>query len=273
MIRKHWIVRYRPPETPASLKSVFDEVSPYNYGIVLLTVSPLLGDMWTKISSVVDNSHKFKYMIAFRTYLFTPQYLAMLISSFNQISNNRLMLNLVHGMVGSNESFNGIMDNKDAISTREGRRTHSTEFIDKLFHSVKMFESFEMPEILVSGGSDDSIYLAKNTSNIIGLYYESFMKSPERFTSQNFDKIFVFLSVLVFDTDEEAEERISNMTEDERDPGGSPIYGSKETLKQKIKELESLGVTDIFFSQFNQYEDPKPVHEFLEELTNSEVLS
>lgn len=273
MIRKHWIVRYRPPETPASLKQVFEEVNPYGYGIVLLTVSPLLGDMWTKISSVIDKSHTFKYMIAFRTYLFSPQYLAMLISSFNQISNNRLMLNLVHGMVGDNETFEGVIDSRDMVLTREGRRTHSKDFIDKLLHSVKMFEPFDMPEILVSGGSDDSIHLAKTTSNTIGLYYESFMKSPERFTSQNFDKIFVFLSVLVSDTDEGAEERISRMAEDERDAGGSPIYGSKETLKQKIKELESLGVTDIFFSQFNQYEDPKPIHEFLEELTNSEVLS
>lgn len=272
MIRKHWIVRYRPPETPASLKQVFEEVNPYGYGVVLLTVSPLLGDMWTKISSVVDKSHTFKYMIAFRPYLFSPQYLAMLISSFNQISNNRLMLNLVHGAIGGNESFDGIISST-VISTREGRRDYSKEFVDKLLHSVKMFEPFDMPEILVSGGSDDSIDLAKNTSNTIGLYYESFMKSPERFTSQNFDKIFVFLSVLVFDTDEEAEEKISSMTESERDAGGSPIYGSKETLKQKIKELESLGVTDIFFSQFNQYEDPKPVHEFLEELTNSKVLT
>jgi alkanesulfonate monooxygenase SsuD/methylene tetrahydromethanopterin reductase-like flavin-dependent oxidoreductase (luciferase family) len=273
MIRKNWIVRYRPPETPKSIKSMFDEVNPYGYDIVLVTVSPLLGDMWTKVSSVVDKSHTFRYMIAFRTYLFSPQYLAMLISSFNQISNNRLMLNLVHGMVGSNESFDGIMDNKDAISTREGRRTYSRDFVDKLFHSVKMFEPFKMPEILVSGGSDDSIYLAKNTSNIIGLYYESFMKSPERFTSQNFDKIFVFLSVLVFDTDEEAEERISNMTEHERSLDGSPIYGSKETLKEKILELEALGVTDIFFSQFNQYEDTKRVHEFLKELSDDGVLS
>jgi alkanesulfonate monooxygenase SsuD/methylene tetrahydromethanopterin reductase-like flavin-dependent oxidoreductase (luciferase family) len=273
MIRKNWIVRYRPPETPESIKSVFDEVNPYGYGIVLVTVSPLLGDMWTRISSVVDKSHTFKYMIAFRAYLFSPQYLAMLISSFNQISNNRLMLNLVHGNVRNNESFDGIIANKEMLLTNEGRREHSKEFVDKLFHSVKMFEPFEMPEILVSGGSDDSIYLAKNTSNIIGLYYESFMKSPERFTSQNFDKIFVFLSVLVFNTDEEAEERISNMTEHERSLDGSPIYGSKETLKKKILELESLGVTDIFFSQFNQYEDTIPVHEFLKELTEEGILS
>lgn len=273
MIRKHWIVRYRPPETPASLKQVFEEVNPYGYGIVLLTVSPLLGDMWTKISSVVDKSHTFKYMIAFRAYLFSPQYLAMLISSFNQISNNRLMLNLVHGSIGSNEIFDGIIGNKDMLLTSEGRRSHSKEFIDRLFNSVKMFEPFDMPEILVSGGSEDSIHLAKNTSNIIALYYESFMQDPQRITSLKFDKVFVFLSVLVFDTDEEAEERISKMTEHERSFDGSPIYGSKETIKQKLLELESLGVTDIFFSQFNQFEDTKPVHEFLQELTDNGTLS
>ena len=53
---------------------------------------------------------------------------------------------------------------------------------------------------------------------------------------------------------------------------GSPIYGSKETIKQKILELESLGVTDILFSQFNQYQETKPIHEFLEELSNNQIL-
>jgi alkanesulfonate monooxygenase SsuD/methylene tetrahydromethanopterin reductase-like flavin-dependent oxidoreductase (luciferase family) len=253
------------------MKSLFDELNPYGYGNVLLTVSSLLGDMWTKISSVVDKSHTFTYMIAVRAYLYSPQYLAMLISSFNQISNNRLSLNLVHGMIADNESFDGITNN-EVFLTREGRRNHSIEFIDKLFNSVKLFLPYRMPEILVSGGSDESIYLAKNTCNIIGLYYESFMKSPERFTSQKFDKIFVFLSVLIFDTDEEAEERISKMTEHERSLDGSPIYGSKETLRKKILELDSLGVTDIFFSQFNQYEDTIPVHEFLKELTEEGIL-
>lgn len=272
MIKKHWIVRYRPPETSLSLKNVFNELSQYNYEYVLLTVSPLLGDMWTKISSVVDKSHKFKYMIAFRPYLFSPQYLAMLISSFNEISDNRLMLNLVHGSVNSNETFDGILGDKEALLSRESRRSYSKEFVDLLFHKVKMFEPFDMPEILVSGGSDDSIELAKNTSNMIGLYYESFMESPERFTSLGFKKIFVFLSVLVCDTDEEAEEKISKMSERERNTNGSPIYGSKETITQKLLELEALGVTDILFSQFNQYQDTKPVHLFLQELTDNGIL-
>lgn len=272
MIRKHWIVRYRPPETPESIKDVYSEINQYNYESVLLTVSSLLGDMWTKSATAVDKSHKFKYMIAIRPYLFSPQYLAMLISSFNQISNNKLIINLVQGNIGTNEDFNGIIGSKEMkLDTAEGRRAYSTEFIDKLF-KVKMFEPFEMPEILVSGSSDDSIHLAKKTSNIIALYYESFIENPKKFSSLNFNKIFIFLSVLIRETDEEAEREVSEMPLWQRAQFGSPIYGSKETIKQKILELESLGVTDILFSQFNQYQETKPIHEFLEELSNNQIL-
>jgi alkanesulfonate monooxygenase SsuD/methylene tetrahydromethanopterin reductase-like flavin-dependent oxidoreductase (luciferase family) len=130
-----------------------------------------------------------------------------------------------------------------------------------------------MPEILVSGESDESIELAKESSNVIALFYESFIKDPERFTSKNFKKIFIFLSVLVGDTDEEVEKEISSIPEESRTTNGSPIYGSKETLTKKIQELERLGVTDILFSQFDQWHDTKQVHEFLEELTQDGILS
>lgn len=272
MIRKHWIVRYRPPETPESIKTVFEEINEYDYESVLLTVSPLLGDMWTKVSNVVDKSHKFKYMIAVRPYLFSPQYLAMLIASFNQISDNRLIINLVHGSIGSNESFDGIVGDKEILLTREGRRQYSKEFVSKLYNDVKMFQSFTMPEVLVSGASDDSIALAKNASNIIALYYESFIQDPERFSTLGFKKIFLFLSVLVCDTDQEAEKVISGLTDAQRAGLGSPIYGSKETVTQKLLELESLGVTDILFSQLSQFQDTKPVHKFLADLTNRGIL-
>jgi alkanesulfonate monooxygenase SsuD/methylene tetrahydromethanopterin reductase-like flavin-dependent oxidoreductase (luciferase family) len=50
------------------------------------------------------------------------------------------------------------------------------------------------------------------------------------------------------------------------------MYGSKETVSKKIMELYNLGVTDIFFSQFDQNHDTKEIHQFLNELTRSGIL-
>lgn len=271
MIRKHWMVRYRPPETSETIRCLVNEISNYSYESVLFTVHPLLSDMWTKIAASVNPNHKFKYMIAFRPYLFSPQYLAMLISSFNEISNNRLMLNLVHGLPDPKETFKSIIDGEKLLD-QEYRKQYAKDFVHKLFNDVEMFAPYNMPEILVSGSSDESINLAKNTCNAIAMFYESFMENPERYTSKKFDKIFVFLSVLVRETDQDAEDEVASIPKERRSVGGSPIYGSKETVAKKIIELQSLGVTDIFFSQFDQDHDPKEIHQFLNELTDSGIL-
>jgi alkanesulfonate monooxygenase len=265
------MVRYRPPETAQSIQEVVDEVGNYGYESVLFTVHPRLSDMWTKLAASVNPNHTFKYMIAFRPYLFSPQYLAMLISSFNDISNNRLMLNLVHGIPNSKETFKSIV-NGEKLLDQKYRKDYAKDFVHKLFNDAEMFIPYSMPEILVSGSSDESIDLAKNTCNSIAMFYESFIENPERYTSKNFDKIFVFLSVLIRETDEDAEAEVASIPEDKRTFNGSPIYGSKETVAKKIKELSDLGVTDIFFSQFDQWHDTKEIHQFLIELTDAGIV-
>lgn len=227
--------------------------------------------MWTKISSAVDNRHKFKYMIAFRPYLFSPQYLSMLVASFVRISNNRLVLNLVHGVHGPN-AFKGLMIG-DEIKDAKFRRNYAIEFMQKFLHETNVDEGYDVPEILVSGESDESIELAKQTSNVIALYYDSFIKDPERFTSKNFKKIFIFLSILPGKTDEEAEERFKAIPEEDAKIIHSYLYGSKETIVKRLLELEKLGITDILFSQHGFTNDAKEVHELLAELTRDGILS
>jgi alkanesulfonate monooxygenase SsuD/methylene tetrahydromethanopterin reductase-like flavin-dependent oxidoreductase (luciferase family) len=171
------------------------------------------------------------------------------------------------------ENLDGIMLNGLELSNSKNRKEYTAEFLHKLLNDVQMIDGIEMPEILVSGDSDESIYLAKKTSNIIAVTYESFMKDPTRVTKHGFEKIFLYLSVLVTDTDEEAKIEIDSISESEKVLNGSPFYGSKETLTDKIIELQSMGITDIFFSQFDRNHDREPVHSFLSELTNKGILS
>jgi alkanesulfonate monooxygenase SsuD/methylene tetrahydromethanopterin reductase-like flavin-dependent oxidoreductase (luciferase family) len=77
---------------------------------------------------------------------------------------------------------------------------------------------------------------------------------------------------LIRETDEDAEAEVASIPENKRTINGSPIYGSKETVAKKIKELSDLGVTDIFFSQFDQWHDTKEIHQFLTELTDDGIV-
>lgn len=266
------MVRYRRDESVESLKELTEYLDAYGYESLLFLINSALGDMWTKLVTSINDKHSFKYMIAFRPYLFSPQYLAMLSSSFNEVSNNRLMLNLVHGIIGMKESMSGIV-NGELFEDPKFRREYAEEFMQKFLHHSELHKPFQMPEVLVSGASDESIYIAKQTSNIVATFAESFLQDPKRFTDHGFAKIFVPLSILVRDTDEEAEEEVSLIPKEKRVINGDSLYGSRETVKKKILELESFGVTDILFSHFDPQHDPQPVHDFLNELTRDGILS
>jgi len=272
LIRKHWMVRYRRDETVESLKDLTEHLDQYGYESLLFLINSALGDMWTKLVTSINDRHSFKYMIAFRPYLLSPQYLSMLSSSFNEISKDRLMLNLVHGIVGMEETMSGII-NGELFKDPKFRREYAEEFMEKFLHHSKLYKPFQIPETLVSGSSNESIRLAKKSSNIVATFAESFLEDPKRFTDHGFAKIFVPLSILVRDTDEEAEEEVSLIPKEKRVINGDSLYGSRETVKKKILELESFGVTDILFSHFDPQHDPQPVHEFLNQLTKDGILS
>jgi alkanesulfonate monooxygenase SsuD/methylene tetrahydromethanopterin reductase-like flavin-dependent oxidoreductase (luciferase family) len=269
------MLRYRNQETVQSLRDLTNDLDKYKYESLLFLVHPKAADLWTKLAASVDDSHSFKYMIAFRPYLFSPQYLASLSLSFSEISNDRLMLNMVHGILdgsAGDDSMSGII-NGDMFYDDEYKREYSSKFVKKFLNDAETYRKFKMPELLISGRSDQSIEMAKDSSGIIATFCEDFLENPTRFTKHNFKKIFVPLSVLVCETDEVCENKVSKIPKEKRVVYGDQVYGSKETLKKKILELESLGVTDILFSHFDPDHDPKEVHEFLRELSEEGILS
>lgn len=275
MIRKHWMTRYRNQETVESLKDLTNDLDKYGYESLLFLVHPKAADLWTKLSTSINHNHTFKYMIAFRPYLFSPQYLASLSLSFSEMSNNRLMLNLVHGILdgsAGDDSLDGIVGG-DLFYDDKYKREYSREFVKKFLNDAKTYAKFEMPELVISGKSDESIEIANDSSQIIATFCEDFLKDPTRFTRHNFKKIFVPLSILVCDTDDICEDEVSKIPQEKRVVYGDQIYGCKETIRKKILELESLGVTDILFSHFDAWHDPQDVHEFLKELSEEGILS
>ena len=243
-----WMVRYDPTPNGEEMKNLIDELDSVGYYSSLFTIHSKGPDYLPKIAYSMNPKHKIKYMLAFRPYLLSPQYFKMLIKGIDEIQPDRMIVNFVHGHIANYENFDGIMDMNRDMFDPAIRRQYMHEFIGRL-DRAHLYGGFKMPECLISGGSKEAIKLAADMGFHSGNGYDSFM-SEERiayYSGLEFEKIFVQVSLLIRDTDEEADQvRNTLIPEDLRNI--NIIYGSEETVLNKLFELQKLGVTDILVS-------------------------
>jgi hypothetical protein len=251
---------------------LMEELDSAGYESCLFTVHSQAPDAIPKIAHSINYDHTIKYMIAMRPYLFSPQYLKMIIRSFSDIQENRLMINWVDAVRG-NENFEGILDIQGDMFDKKVRRKYLEKFLQAL-DKVQMHREVDMPEALVSGHSPEARELAAKVSLYPATSYDPFRKNYMLYKQHNFKKIFVQVVLLVRDTDEEATIDL-NTKVDERFRFGNTIAGSKETIKNKLLDLQNLGATDILVcnSFDGGHAERKRIHDFINELKmNGELI-
>jgi len=102
----------------------------YPYGI-------FNNDFFTQIPSIAKEDSKFKYIIAIRPHVISPQYLSMICNSLNKKYPNRIILNFVTGWIEEYESnFGGILSYPNDKSSRIDRSEYMIEYI-KVFKNLK----------------------------------------------------------------------------------------------------------------------------------------
>jgi len=77
-------------------------------------------DYFTKIARTIDIESSFHYIIAIRCYTLSPQYLTMLCNSMDDISKNRVSVNLLSGWIYDHEKevggiFGDVNDNSNNV--------------------------------------------------------------------------------------------------------------------------------------------------------------
>lgn len=270
----NWMWRYDAPPAGNGIKDVINELNDAGYYSSLFTVHSKASDYVPKLAYSFDLNHKIKYMIAFRPYLLSPQYFKMLIKGFDEIQQDRVLVNLVHGQIGDYENFDGIMDLNDNLFDSNNRRKYLERFVETL-NKAHLYGGFKMPECLVAGGSPDAIQMAARLGFHSANGYDSFIEGGyNNYSNLNFEKIFIQVSLLIRDTDEEANEA-RNVFVPEPIRNINIICGSPETVLNKLKELQNLGATDILVS--NSFEGGRKerqiIHDFVsEQIKNGNLL-
>jgi hypothetical protein len=112
-----------------------------------LFLAGIKNDDFVKIGRHMDISKNFKYMVAIRAYLISPQYLSMICSSINEISNNKIEINLLSGWTKEEEKHvGGIMGDVNDLSPQIDKSNYMIEFLEvmnnmKTLHKPKTYVS------------------------------------------------------------------------------------------------------------------------------------
>jgi alkanesulfonate monooxygenase SsuD/methylene tetrahydromethanopterin reductase-like flavin-dependent oxidoreductase (luciferase family) len=261
MIRFHYMAT-SDDLSPDGLSKLSDELDSYGYYSVLLTYDPMVSDNLIKVANILNKNHKIKYMPAIRTYSMSPEYFGMVCRAFDEIQENRLMVNIISGNMNVNETYlEDIVAISSFIRSHEQRIYYTEEWVQK-FLSLKFMSNY--PEIVMSGHSDKTIEIANNNKimHVASWFNYKDFNTKERYKS-NYKQMVNFAAV-VRDSMEEAQSFIDNLNHNNAELW--TIYGTKETLYNHILELYNEGVHDVQISTFNEDTEKHKVHQLIKEM-------
>lgn len=242
------------------MKEISQKLEDSGYYSMLMVYHSRIPDYFIKAARVINTNHKLKYMQAIRTYAISPEYCAMMCEAFNEISNNRLMLNVISGDLHDDEtSINDVVFINEIIKTPEQRLLYTEEWIKK-FNSLSIMST--KPEIVMAGHSEKTKRMASELGythlSSLNMYLEYYNKN----NSIKNKKQMVSLAISIKNNEKEAEEFFKTLKDNEK---LWTICGTKKQIIKKIEYLQNIGITDIML--FTLPEDNQDVvHDLIKQI-------
>lgn len=233
-----------------SVNEIKNKVSFLNdcgYDSVLMTYQGGSEDYFIKSARALNELEKIKFMIALRPSSLSPEYCAMLISAFNQISPDRLMINFTHGSFSKGEIRDGIIHWDKIFASRESVLSYSDLFLDALTRAP-LFQESPCP-LVISGASDESIQMAKKYGDYLAIGHDDFYKFEKSFNIGK--KLIVAATGIVLNVGSKYV------------PDSKTMAGTEEDLLSQINNLENSGVTDLMFTDLVLHPNREKIHDFV----------
>jgi alkanesulfonate monooxygenase SsuD/methylene tetrahydromethanopterin reductase-like flavin-dependent oxidoreductase (luciferase family) len=244
------------------IRMLSKSINSYGYYSILFVYHSKISDNLVKISRAMSKEEKLKYMIAIRTYAISPEYMAMICQSFDEMIPNKIMLNIVSGDIhGDETSLNDLIMIDDLVDTPEKRLEYTDQWIKK-FISMKMMN--KVPEIVMGGHSKKT----REMSNKYDATHLGMVNSHIDYINEGQEivnlKQMVSVSFVLRETQQEIDD-FSNLFLD-RGQKQWTFIGNKDFIINTIKNLENIGVTDLIISGHNNDEHQSLVHDIIREL-------
>lgn len=237
----------------------FNILDDTGYDGVLFVYHSTVPDYWIKCARYLNTNHKFKFIIAMRTYAISPEYCNLICRSFNEIQENRLSLNIVAGDLHENEtSIDDVVFISDLIDTTEKRVSYTTEWLKKFLHLCK-----DRPNIIVSGYSEGA---NKNAE----FYADEQLMMLSTYKNLMYNKIkckgkMVSVPVSIASTNEEAKQHMLNLWGNNDMMMDSSVYGTEDEVIKQIINLSTIGITNVLLSPSEPSQE-KDLHKMAKKL-------
>lgn len=230
-----------------SLSKLFKESSDSGIYSILLTYHSRQEDFWIKSAHIINEDIKTKVMIAIRTYAISPEYCAMMLAGFDAISKDKIMLNIVAGDLHPDEtSVEDVIEINDLIKTSQDRVFYTTRWLKK-FKSLDRAKS-NMPELVISGISDQAIYNLLNYGDYSLCMYDYLKDNIEKFPKEK--RKMCVLQVFISENDQHKKEIFDSL--DNGAKRWSFIGNETEVLDQFLL-MGDIGITDILITSTEDY--------------------
>jgi hypothetical protein len=136
----YWFERNHP--IPGGLASRSKELEINGFNGTMYPYGISMGDYFTRIAREMDPHSEFKYIVAIRTYSLSPQYLNMLCSSIDEISKDRISINLLTGWIDKAEmQFGGIISDVNDSSSNIDRSNFMLKYAEE-FNRISQTKFF-----------------------------------------------------------------------------------------------------------------------------------
>ena len=239
------------------MKEISQKLEDSGYYSMLMVYHSRIPDYFIKAARAIDPKHKLKYMQAIRTYAISPEYCAMMCEAFNEISSNRLMLNIVSGDLHKDEtSIDDVVFINEMIRTPEQRLEYTEEWIKK-FNELTIMSI--KPEIVMAGHSNKTKTMAKDLGythlSALNMYIDSYGLDGSIIN----DKQMVSLAISIKNNENEAQHFFNQLKENEK---LWTVCGTKDQIIEKINCLQKIGITDIMVFTLPG-DDPDSVHDLI----------
>jgi len=252
----HWFQNDVSNVSISKMQNLVTYLDDCGYYSVLFPYYSLMADPFIKAAAAIKKDEKIKFMIALRPRALSPEYCAMMCAAFGLIQMDRLMLNIVHGHLASEEIQDGIIDPANIFSSRGSTLQYSETFLEKLTQKTN-FKKLGV-EIVMSSGKSETMRLSKKYANYSVVGYDDILDRLDDYSSIEPNNLMVGVKIVIRDSDQECKEYKDKYLNQE-----NLLVSTKTGLLNKISELESFGVNNIIISSHDPDQEARRVHDFI----------
>jgi len=188
-------------------------------------------------TKIIESSKNFKYMIAIRPYQISPQYLTMLCNSIDEVSQDKIEVNLISGWTEEFEKeYGGIVGEINDLSSNIEKSNYLIKFLE-VFSKMKVLN---LPKIFVSTTNQFTFSAAISHGYDIILPYSRYITGE-----YNIDKPKTMISIapLLREKHEEVGVDMKNV------PLDCKIFTKKE-LTEFLNDLKEQNVKGVLLAPY-----------------------